>query len=57
MDEGRRAKVKQFMSLTGTTDAAAAQALLEANSFDVEQALECFIAVVVEEQEGESPSK
>lgn len=57
MDEARRAKVKQFLSLTGTTDAAAAQALLEANNFDVEQALECFISVVVEDQEGESQSK
>jgi hypothetical protein len=57
MDQCQRTKVKQFMSLTGTTDAAAAQALLEANAWDVEHALECFISVVVEEQEGASPNK
>ena len=57
MDQSQRAKVKQFMSVTGTTDAAAAQQLLQANEWDVEHALECFISVVVEEQEGVSPSK
>ena len=51
--ETKRAKVKQFMSITGTSDAEAAETLLANNEWNVEQALECLISVVVEEEHGE----
>ena len=50
--ESNRAKIKQFMSITGTSDAQAAETLLQNNGWDVEKALECLISVVVEEEHG-----
>lgn len=50
--ETNRAKIKQFMSITGTSDAEAAETLLQNNGWNVEAALECLISVVVEEEHG-----
>ena len=44
--------INQFLSVTGTTDAAAAETLLMNNGWDVSAALECLLHVVVEEEHG-----
>jgi len=50
--EAKRAMINQFLSVTGTTDAAAAETLLMNNGWDVSAALECLLHVVVEEEHG-----
>ncbi len=51
--ESKRAMVNQFLSVTGTTDAAAAETLLLNNGWDVVAAIECVLQLAMEE-EGEA---
>jgi len=46
----KRELVKQFLSITQTSDAEAAETLLQNNGWSVENALECLISVVLEEE-------
>ncbi len=51
--ESKRAMINQFLSVTGTTDAAAAETLLMNNGWDVVAAIECVLQLAMEE-EGEA---
>jgi len=46
----KRELVKQFLSITQTSDAEAVETLLQNNGWSVENALECLISVVLEEE-------